>query len=116
MTLALNVLIPTKPSSVPYTDFTSDTEYSVIPTATLPLLTPLIISCSFLIKLPVFSYTVNPNPAVTDPCKNAFAPLLFPSIIAGTDTVSGLFNFISVNVCTSYKASYHSSKFELVEL
>ena len=33
-TLALNVLIPTKPSSVPYTDFTSDTEYSVIATAT----------------------------------------------------------------------------------
>ena len=32
-----------------------------------------------------------------NPCKNAFAPLLFPSIIAGTDTVSGLFNFISVN-------------------
>ena len=80
------------------------------------MLIPLIISCSFLINCPLVSYTVSPNPELTDPCKNAFAPLRFPSIIAGTDTVSGLFNFISVNVCTSYKASSHSSKFELVEL
>ena len=55
MQLALKVLIPTKPSSVPYTDFTSDIECCVTPNAILPLLIPLMISCSFLIKVPVVS-------------------------------------------------------------
>ena len=108
--MALKVLIPATPSSVPYRDFTSDIECSVIPIQILPLSTPLIIIGSFLIKLPSVSYTVTAVPAVTDPLKNPVAPLRFPSINAGTDCVSDWFKLISVKLCTSNNERSHSSK------
>ena len=79
-TSALNVLTPTRPLSVAYTDFTSEIVWFVIAIAILPFASPLNINGSLGLNSPCLSYTVSATPAVTESLRKAVAPVWAPLI------------------------------------
>ena len=120
MTSAAKVLIPTTPLFVPYSDLTFDIPCSVTAIATLPFCIPSNIKDSFLIKLPLVSYTVNAVPADTACLRKPLAPLFLPStkvpaLKFNVDVGASLIVKSTV-VCISKREISHSFKFVLVVL